>query len=221
MILHRSIVNIRIVRAMTLALVSAIFLPNLAAAQTQRAGNDNARVMQQLQQMTAERSKLQQDNAAMKKELEELQAKYAKTSADQAALQQRARELEVTSTRQQSASKDTTDALERSRTQLQELIGKFRETAATLQSVETDRDQVKAKLTAREREFKSCVDRNAGLYFLNDEILRRLEDHSMWSSLKEKEPFTKISRTRLENLIDDYRDRVEELRIAKQSTAAR
>jgi hypothetical protein len=96
---------------------------------------------------------------------------------------------------------------------MQELVVKFRETAGVLQEVETDRDQLRAQASTQERDLKTCVDRNAGLYLLNDEILRNLENRGVWSSLTDKEPFTRISRTRLENLIDDYRYRVEELRV--------
>lgn len=188
--------------------------------QTQRSGSDSARVMQQLQQATAERTKLQADNDGLKKELEELKEKYAKTTAAQSSLQQKAREAELASTRQQTTGKDTSEALEKSKAQLQELIGKFRETAQSLKTTETDNTNLKTQLETQERTYKTCVDRNAGMYFLNDEILRRMEDRGFWSKLSEHEPFTKIARTRLENLIDDYRYRVEELRVTKQNSAS-
>lgn len=186
-----------------------------AHAQVQRSGNDVARVMQQLQQVTAEKTQLKSENDSLKKQLEELKAKAIKAGADRSVLQQQKRELETSSARQ----KESEDALQQLRDKMQELIGKFRETATQLQSTETDRDQLKTALDARERDYKICVDRNAGLYFLNDDILRRLEHRSIWGKMAEKEPFTQISRTRLENLIDEYRDRVEELRVNRKTAA--
>jgi chromosome segregation ATPase len=185
----------------------------IAEAQTQRSGNDSTRIVQQLQQVTAEKSKLQQDNDALKKELDELKAKATQAGAEQARLQQRARELELASSRLQNKTGNNDEALEKSRTQLQELIGKFRETAQTLKDVETERDVLRTTQGTKERELATCVDKNAQLYLLGNEVLDRMGNQGVWSALTDKEPFTRLSRTRLENLIDDYRYRVDELKL--------
>lgn len=191
-----------------------------AAGQTQRSGNDAARVMQQLQQITAEKAQVQAENDQLQKELEDMKAQLAKASGALAASEQRVKKAEVTSGKDSTAVQESNEALTKARTQLQELIGKFRETAQTLKDVEVDRDQVRTQLAGKDRELKTCVDRNAGLYVLNDEILQYLENRGMWSALKDKEPFTKVSRTRLENLIEEYRYRVDELRVADKTSTA-
>lgn len=196
-----------------------LFVSLLSQAQTQRSGGDSARVVQQLQQAMAEKTKLQQDNEALKKELEELKGKTAKANAEQAKLQQRARELELVSSRMQSKV-GSDEALEKSRAQLQELIGKFRETAQTLRDVETERDGLRNAQAAKDRELSSCVDKNAQLYLVGNEILDRMENRGVWSALKEKEAFTRISRTRLENLVDEYRYRVDELKLGTKRVSA-
>ena len=203
-------------RALTLSLIiTAALITTITHAQTQRSGNDVTRVMQQLQQVTAEKTRLQSENDAMKKQLEEMKAKLGKAGADQTMVQTQKRELEASNARQ----KESTDALEQLRGKMQELIAKFRETATQLQTVEADRQQLKVTLDTRQRDYNACVDRNVGLYFLNDEILHRLEDRSWWDRTSEHEPFTRIARTRLDNLVDEYRDRVEELRVARKAAA--
>ena len=102
---------------------------------------------------------------------------------------------------------------------MQELVTKFREMAGTLREVETERGAFKSQLAARERDYKVCVDRNIGLYEINNEILGRMEERGFWSKVAEREPFTRLKRTQIENLIDDYRYRVEELRLEKQQQA--
>ncbi|MGC3981041.1 MAG: hypothetical protein QM808_07280 [Steroidobacteraceae bacterium] len=42
----------------------------------------------------------------------------------------------------------------------------------------------------------------------------------MWSALTTKEPFTKISRSRLENLVDEYRYRIDELKLGSKTVSA-
>lgn len=192
-----------------------------AAGQVQRSGNDNARVMQQLQQLTAEKVQAQAENAKLKTEVEALKSQLAKASTALTASEQRAKKVTATtSARDLAALQETNDALTRTRSQMQELVVKFRETGQILKEVEIDRDQLRAQASNRERDLKTCVDRNAGLYLVSDEILRNLENRGVWSSLTQKEPFTQISRTRLENLIDDYRYRVEELRVTDKKSAA-
>lgn len=204
--------------------VLAIALSGLSAslaahAQTERSGNADARVMQQVQQLTSERASLQAENAKLKQELEQLKKDLQKSGADKTAAENRAKLLATTATRGEASSKQAEEQLERHKAQLQELITKFRETANTLRDVETDRDTTKSKLSAKERELTTCVDRNAGLYNLNAEVLDKMENRGFWSSVTEREPFTKLKRVELENLIDGYKYRADELKLEAQKQA--
>jgi chromosome segregation ATPase len=202
--------------------VALILLLSAAAAlpQTERSGSADARVMQQLQQLTTERVGLQAENAKLKQDLERAQKELQKATSGRAALENRARALEASASRGEAATKQSEEQLERTRTQLQELITKFRETAQTLRDVETDRATARSQLAVKERELTTCVDRNARLYTLNAEVLDRLEGRGFWSAVGSAEPFTKLKRVQLENLIDDYRYRVEELRVEQARKSA-
>jgi chromosome segregation ATPase len=181
--------------------------------------------MQQLQQLSGEKSALQAENAKLKSELEQAKKELEKVSAGRTALENRARMAEATANRGQASEQQTQEQLEHARGQLQELIGKFRETAQTLRDVEGDRAAVKGQLSGKERELKTCVDRNAAFYNLNSEVLDRMDGRGFWSSIAEREPFTKLKRVELENLIEDYRYRADELRLEqeqrKQAQAAK
>lgn len=205
-----------------LALLLALTASIPALAQTERTGSDNARVMQQaqqLQQVTAERAALQAENDSLKAEMEALKAQVARAQGDQSAVQRRLQVAEAAATRMTGSAEANAAALERSRAQTQELLEKFRETADNLRNLEIAKANTETELGTRQREFTSCIDRNVGLYELNSEIIGRMEDRGFWRSLTEREPFTRIARTRLENLIDDYRYRVEELRLERESAA--
>jgi hypothetical protein len=190
-----------------------------AQAQTQRSGNADARVAQQLQQLSSEKVALQAENNKLKQELEQVKAQLQKSASASKDLENRNKVLQASAGRGATNSQQTEEQLERSRAQLQELVTKFRETAQTLRDVEVERTTVKSQLAAKEREYKVCVDRNVGLYELNKEVLNRMEDRGFWSQVSEREPFTRIKRTQLENLIDDYRYRVDELRLEQQRQA--
>jgi len=197
-------------RARRAALVVAILAATcggMASAQTQRSGNDAARVMQQLQQVTAERMTLQADKTKLEQEVADLKAKLAAASGSAARDSGASRRAAAAEAKE----RETSAELERVRAQTQELIARFRETAQSLKEIETERSTLRGQLATREREYASCVDRNVGLYEMNGELLSRLERQRA----SKHEPFLQLSRTRLENLIDDYRYRVEELRVQR------
>lgn len=196
--------------------VTLCLLATASQAQVQRSGNADARVAQQLQQLASEKVALQAENSKLKQELEQIKAQLQKSSSAAKDLENRNRALQASSVNRATSNQQAEEQLEHSRAQLQELVTKFRETAQTLRDVELDRATAKTQLAAKEREYKVCVDRNAAMYELNDEVLDRMEDRGFWSQLAEREPFTRQKRTQLENLIDDYRYRVEELRVEKQ-----
>lgn len=199
--------------------VGTLMVGFAAHAQTERSGNADARVMQQMQQLTSERASLQTENSKLKQDLEQLKKDLKAAGADRTVAENRAKALAANATRGEASTKQAEEQLERNKEQLQELITKFRETANTLRDVESDRATIKSQLAAKEREFKTCVDRNAGLYNLNTEVLDRMENRGFWSGVAEREPFTKLKRVQLENLIGDYKYRADELKLeaAKQA----
>jgi len=184
-----------------------------ADAQAVRSGGDNARAMQEMQQLAAERTALKADNAKLKDEVADLQKKLDKASAESAAVSARTKQVEATSAREAESGKQTADALEKSHAQMQELIAHFRETAQQLKAVETDRNALRGQLQLRGREYDVCVEHNVGLYDVGREALDRLDRHGLWSKVAESEPFTQLARARLDNWIDDYRQRLAELHL--------
>lgn len=203
-------------KAMT-AVVCTVCLSGNALAQTQRSGDNNARAMQQVQQLSVERAQLKAENEKLKKAAEDLKQQLASNSGSQTSLQAKLKAAETAAAQDAASNRQNAEALEKARAQMQEVITRFRETAATLKDVETDRNLLRSQLQVRDRDLNACIDRNASLYDLNKEVLDRYERKGMWSSLAEKEPFTKIQRTRLENLIDDYRERAKDLRLQTQT----
>ena len=184
--------------------------PFAVNAQTQRSGDANARAMQQLQQLSSERAQLKTENEKLKQELQALKTQITTSTATQASLQQRLKAAEATAARDTNAQSNA--EAERLRSQMQELVTRFRETAQSLKDVEADRNTARGSLQVSERELSTCVNRNQEFYQLNTEVLDRLENKSAWGAFTSKEPFTQLQRTRLENLIEGYKDRSTDLR---------
>jgi chromosome segregation ATPase len=192
--------------------IVALALSAPVNAQTQRSGDANARAMQQLQQLSSEHAQLKSDNDKLKQEVESLKKQLSAATTGQSLLQQKLKVAESSAARDAGSSQQNAESLEKMRGQMQELITRFRDTAQSLKDVETDRNAARGRLQARDRELTQCIDRNVGLYQLNTEVLDHFEKKGVFSSLAEKEPFTQIQRTRLENLIDGYKERAADLR---------
>jgi seryl-tRNA synthetase len=203
-----------------LSLISTIAAIAPVHGQTVRSGGDNARAMQELQQVAGERTALKADNAKLKDDVADLKKKLDKATAEGATVSARVKELEVAAGRGAESSKQANDALEKFRAKMQELIAHFQETALDLKTVEADRNNLRGQLEARGREYNTCVEHNVGLYEVGHEALDRLERHGFWSKVGESEPFTQLARARLDNWIDDYRQRLQDLRLEQAKKPA-
>jgi chromosome segregation ATPase len=95
------------------------------------------------------------------------------------------------------------------------LKGELAKTTAGLQESQRGAEQLGKRLanqgeTSRHWQAKteSCEGKNVELLGLNHELLDRYRAKSCADALAEAEPFTGIGRVRLENLLEEYKDRV-------------
>jgi chromosome segregation ATPase len=204
------------IRSLLLAVMTASASP--AFAQTERSGGgETQKFLQQYQQLSAEKTALQAQSAQMKKDLDGAQAELAATKKERDALKARLGES-AAAVAQLTASKESADkSLEQYKQRLAELVARYRETATTLRDVETDRAQAHKTLDERNAAFDQCAESNQQLYEIADDLLNRYEHVGLFTKVGAGEPFTKITRARIENLVDETRARAEELRVKKRS----
>jgi chromosome segregation ATPase len=203
---------------------SAVLLSLPAAAQVQRQGGSSgqasAQLMQQYQQASAARDSLQAENAQLKQHAEQLQKQLDAATKAQAAAERKANGLQQQTNREGQSQQAVEGANQKLNVQLAEVVGRYKEMAQQLKEVEADRSSLRIKSADDARKLNTCVDHNAQMYLLSEEILGRYEQRGFWSRAADVEPFTRLSRTRLENLADDYRERIAELRIKPTAATA-
>jgi len=181
----------------------------LSSAQTQRSGGDSQRAAQQLAQLASERTAAQAEAAKAKQSAADLTKQLAQMTADRDALKAR---VANTAAAQNSKERALTEELEQTKTKLSELVVKFRETATSLRDVERNRNEIRSELGTLTRVYQTCVEHNVELSGLTREALDR---YVRAGGLSRAEPFTRISRTRAENLADEYRARLEDLKASR------
>jgi chromosome segregation ATPase len=192
-----------------------------AFAQVQRSGGGEAqKFMQQYQQIAAEKTALQGQLAQSNKDLDAAKAELAALKKERDALKARAAGAGASAAvvAQLTASKESAEkdsAFQKQR--MAELVTRFRETATNLRDVEADRTKLRKDLDDRNTAYDKCADDNLQLYELTDDVLKRYEHVGLFTKVSATEPFTKITRTRIENLVDEYREHAQELRAKKRA----
>jgi len=205
------------------ALLIASLAFGMADAQEARSGGGaSAQLLQQLQQLGAERTELQAQNAKLQKDLDDLRKERDSLKGAQQGLERRVQASDAAVHQAQASVADQRAANDREITkwknELEQVVQKFRETAQTLQDVETDRNALKQQLAVQERKVSACVDNNLALYKINLEVLDRLDHQSLWSNVARAEPFTKIKRTQLDNMVVEYRERADAQRVQDKAS---
>jgi chromosome segregation ATPase len=209
----------------SLLLLGVTGLCGLARAQQARTGGGaSAQMVEQLQQLASERTELEASNAKLQKDLDDMRKERDALKSGQQALQHRVDQADagVRQAQQGVATQRQTNDQEiaRWRAKLDEVVAEARKIALQLQEVETDRNGLRQTLTSRDQDLKVCTDRNTALFDLNSEVLTHFEHESVFSRVAQAEPFTKIQRTRLENLILEDKERAEEQRVISKTPAA-
>lgn len=195
-----------------LSVIAVGLLTTSAHAQSARSGGGaSAQLMQQMQQLASERTSLQAENAKLKKDLEDLRKERDTLKNSQQALDKRAKSSEAALKQQLAQRQSGADQeLVQTKEKMQQLVAKFRETLQTLKEVETAQTTAKQTLATRDQELKVCVDHNRALYKLDDEVLTRLENQTVWTRVAAAEPFTRIKRTQLSNYAVESRAKADE-----------
>jgi chromosome segregation ATPase len=196
------------------ALITAV-----APAQVQRSGGGggaaNAQLMMQYQQADAERTQLKSDNAKLKKDLDDikkqLDAASKQAAASKAGVSRDSAQLAAAQAANDRSAKDLAD----SKAKMQELVGKFRETITQMRGIESERVQLQQQLAQGKTAFDQCAERNYSLYQVDNEVLDRYSHQGAFSYMARAEPFTRIKRTQIDNLVLEYKERAEELRVKK------
>lgn len=97
-------------------------------------------------------------------------------------------------------------------TRLKESVEKWKaaceQTTTVARAEQTQRARLEDEDVVMQRRVAYLETKNVALFKLGNEILSRYEDFSLGNALAAKEPFVGLTRTRLENLVQDYQDRL-------------
>lgn len=166
-----------------------------------------ARAQYLLRQQTAEKTALQQQLDQLQQQLAAAQQELAKVRTGAVSRQE---DLQ----RKLSASVDAGRERERNyAAQLAQLRGRL--AAAARQE-----EALQAKLETQKNNFKVCYANNRKLLDVNQELVALYENKGVVDALKQREPVTGLRRVEVENLVQDYRYKLEDLDLSLSDIGA-
>jgi chromosome segregation ATPase len=182
---------------------------------TATANADDARLKQVLQTLTGrlraaetERNNLLSDKAQLEQEKKTLTGKVDALNKQVAADKAQLDTLEA----KQKELDDTKESLAKWKAAYQQI-----ETAA--QKSEAERAKLASESIVLKRKVEDRERKNLELYKTANEVLTRYEKFGLGDALTAKEPFTGITRVKLENQVQDYQDKIADQRVKPDEKA--
>ena len=209
--MHRSLLPVFLLGLLALPAVSAFAADN-ASPETQLRETLRQTLLQ-LRNAETDKANLQAAKTALedeKKALNEqlaLQNKHSKE--DRQAAEDAANKLKARVAEQEKEIKQLAESVEKFR-------GASRQLDDALRAKETDRAKLETDNGRLQRLIADREARNVALFKLGNEILDRYEKFGLGDALSAREPFTGLSRVKLQTLVQDYQDKI----CAQRVTAA-
>lgn len=202
---------------MCLALVAGVSQPAMAADKDKAAKQQEKRMRQMVQQAQAEKQELQtkfdQESAKLKQETEAEQAKNAALQGSVASANRKNTALNADLEKlRQDKSKLEND--------LQALQEKFSQSEAQLAEArelnrkgEAERKSMQAAIINKQQQVNASQEKNARLHDFGLQLVKIYDKPSTYEQVMRDEKFTQLKRVELENILQDYRDKLDEARV--------
>ena len=145
-----------------------------------------------LRQMTLERDAVQAENTRLKIEVEALNRKHA------------------------GVKKSSDTALAKSRESIAVLSADLKQTAQNLLRTESEKTLLQETVVGQAQQVETCESHNVKLLQVNQDLLGHYEKKGFFDSLMQREPITGLKGVELENIVQDYQDRLDRLVFRKK-----
>lgn len=192
------------------ALLAMLGTATVTAAPRSEGGGDGAlrQAQMQMQKLAAERTALQKENAELAARLAEQETRIRELEAE---VKQRSGELGQA----HSANEQLRARVERDSERYKDLSARHTQTSASLRDTQADVELLRQAVIERDAWIDACQAKNDALYKANSELLAAYRDKGAWDALKQSEPVTGLGAVKVENVVQEYRFRLEDLRTVK------
>ncbi len=188
-----------------------LLLGSVAVQATPRSGGGDTAARQaqaMIQKMAAEKTELQKQNGELTTKLAELEQRIKELESE---TKQRSGELDQA----QRSNEGLRARVERDSERYKELSARHGQTTDTLRDAKADIQLLHGAVRERDHWIADCRSKNEAMYKTNSELLAAYRDKGAWAALKQHEPLTGIASVEVENAVQEYQFRLEDLRTVK------
>lgn len=183
------------VKCMLLAMGATLAVAPMAAWAADPQDQKVLRLQRMLRQVSQERDAAVAEVARLKAEIEDLNRKHA------------------------DARKNSDAALAKSRESIAALNAGMQQTTQNLRRAESEKSLLQETLVGQAQQLEACESNNVKLLQVNRELLGQYENKDFFDSLMQREPVTGLKGVELENIVQDYQDRLDRLVFRKKEAA--
>ena len=205
--------EMRWLMAGALVLVGALQPLSAGAAAARDGGAADPRLQAMVQRLSLERNQLQQQLRTAEAELSERDGELDEAKAGARKLTGELagtnRELQAERLRSEALAAQNVELRER----LTTLGDRFRSLAETLQAAEQTNDVLTSASQDYAERVAVCETNNENLYTIVGEIADQYGKRGLFRSLREREPFLRLKRTQVENMLEEYRALADDMRL--------
>lgn len=189
--------------------------------QVQQLQQEQAGAQQQRQQAEAEQRRAAAERQDLEAGLRRSRGEIGNARTEARLATERAQQLEQQLSAARAESQALQDSLTATRAQLQQAQAALAQTQARLGTLQAAHAELNAAHRDRGDQLGRATSSNLALHRLGVELLDRYRNKGVAEALATQEPFLQTKRVELENLVQDYRDRLdgERLRPAPAGSA--
>jgi chromosome segregation ATPase len=177
--------------------------------------------MLQLRTSQVEAANAQALQAAAEAKSKELDAKIADLEKRSAAMAKQANAEKIAAEESIATLNNKLTDREKRIIQLNEALAKWKDgyniAAAVARTKEEERAQLASEAIVLKRTVADRETKNIALFNTSTEILERYENYALGKALGAREPFISTTRVKVENLVQGYKERIVENRIAAKN----
>jgi chromosome segregation ATPase len=168
--------------------------------------NAMAKAQFMLKQATTEKEAAQQQVATLQQQVDALTRDLSATKSDANAGKQKM-QAGFNETAEQWRQRDAKQ------------IGQLEELRAQVKAQAEQTAALEEQLKVQTGNFSVCYGNNKQLLDLNRELLQRYQDKGVFAALRQQEPLTGMTQVEVENLVQDYRYKIDDLTVNTPAAA--
>lgn len=167
------------------------------------------RAQGQLREVQEQKSLLEREKTELAEQMEELKKKSAGLESGAAKANARRAALDKETVGLNKDKAELSGKLQQTTRELQEMTKKQSEAMQTLQQKEQEIKRFEGEVSRQTRQVEMCEAKNAKLYQINVELMDKYQSKGVSGPSLLVEPFTKLKSVEVENLLQEYRDKLD------------